>query len=121
MRLTHCERHADCIKGNVDTGLVVSLGVAFVLIGKWSSGFDDGDTFPDLDRSAAELSTALKLGIDREDYGWLVRQMALEIDLAGRRVKSPEGQKLIRLLRFPPEFPISGRQEPFRLARSSIA
>jgi hypothetical protein len=78
-------------------GLVVSLGVAFVLIGKWSSGFDDGDAFRDLDRSAAELSTALKLGIDREDYGRLVRQMALEIDLAGRRVKSPEGQKLIRL------------------------
>lgn len=78
-------------------GLVVSLSVAFVLIGKWSSGFDDGDAFRDLDRSAAELSTALKLGIDREDYGRLVRQMALEIDLTGRRVKSPEGRTLIGL------------------------
>lgn len=78
-------------------GLVVSLGVAFVLIGKWSSGFDDGDAFRDLDRSAAELNTALEVGIDREEYSRLVRQMALEIDLAGRRVKSPEGQKLIEL------------------------
>lgn len=78
-------------------GLLVSLGVAFVLILKWSSGVDDGDAFRDVDRSAAELSTALKLGVDREDYGRLVRQMALDIDLAGRRVKSPEGQKLIRL------------------------
>ena len=32
-------------------GLVVSLGVAFVLIDKWSSGFDDGDAFRDFDRS----------------------------------------------------------------------
>ena len=78
-------------------GLVVSLGVAFVLIGKWSSGFDDGDAFRGLDRSAAELNTALELGVDREEYGKLVRQLALEIDLAGRRVKSPEGQKLIEL------------------------
>lgn len=31
--------------------LVVSLGVAFVLIGKWSSGFVDGDAFRDFDRS----------------------------------------------------------------------
>ena len=75
-------------------GLVVSLGVAFVLIGKWSSGFDDGDAFRDLDRSAAELNTALELGIDREDYGRLLRQMALEIDLASKRVKSPEGHDL---------------------------
>lgn len=80
-------------------GLVVSLGVAFVLIGKWSSGFDDVDAFRDLDRSAAELNTALELGIDREEYSRLVRQMALEIDLAGRRVKSPEGQKLLELFR----------------------
>ena len=78
-------------------GLVVSLGVAFVLIGKWSSGLDDGDAFRDVDRSAAELKTAMELGIDRDEYGKLVRQLALEIDLAGRRVRSPEGHKLIEL------------------------
>ena len=78
-------------------GLVVSLVVAFTLLSKWSSGFDDGDAFRDLDRSAAELKTAMELGIDREEYGKLVRQLALEIDLTSRRIKSPEGQKLFEL------------------------
>ena len=47
--------------------------------------------------SAAGLVVSLGVAFDRDEYGKLVRQLALEIDLAGRRVRSPEGHKLIEL------------------------
>jgi hypothetical protein len=80
-------------------GLVITVTAVFWLISRLPSKIDDGDAFRDLDRSAAELTTAIELGTDREEYGKLVRHLSLEIDLAGRRVTTSSGRTRIERYR----------------------
>ena len=71
--------------------------VAVVLFGRWPGGSDDAEAFRDLDRSSAELRTAVNLGVDYDEYRKLVHQLSLEIDLASQKVRTPAGEDLIRL------------------------
>ena len=78
-------------------GFAAMALVAVVLFGRWSGVSGDAEALRDLDRSSAELKTAVNLGVDYDEYRKLVLQLSLEIDLASRKVRTPAGKHLIRL------------------------
>lgn len=78
-------------------GLAATALVAVVLFGRWPGVPGDAEAFRDLDRSSAELKTAVDLGVDYDEYRKMVHQLSLEIDLASQKVSTPAGKDLIRL------------------------